>query len=53
VRLARLTIEALAGGELPAGWADDTVVLLGSGRVRPDPAQAAESPLVKELPVFG
>jgi uncharacterized protein (TIGR03083 family) len=53
LRLARATIEALAGGELPAAWPDDTVVLLGAGRVRPDHSQIQASPLVVKLPVLG
>jgi uncharacterized protein (TIGR03083 family) len=49
LRLARLTIEALVEGDLPAEWPDDQVVLLGTGRVAPDPG----SPLAARLPVLG
>jgi uncharacterized protein (TIGR03083 family) len=49
LRLARLTVEALVPAELPAEWADDTVVLLGAGRVQPGPG----SPWAPMLPVLG
>jgi len=49
LRLARLTVEALVPGELPGEWADDTVVLLGTGRAEPEPG----SPWAAKLPVFG
>ena len=52
LRLARRTVEALVGGELP--WDDETTVLLGTGRVRPDEQQAREvGPLAERLPVLG
>jgi uncharacterized protein (TIGR03083 family) len=54
LRLARTTIEALAGAELPRTWADDTAVLLGAGRVRPDSAQQAEAGgVTATFPVLG
>ena len=54
LRLGRATIEALAGDELPPTWTDDTAVLLGAGRVRPDARQRAEAPDVAgKLPVLG
>jgi hypothetical protein len=53
LRLARLTIEALVNGKLPAAWADDMVVLLGSGRVRPGLSQIEACPLAEKLPVLG
>ncbi|SNY56362.1 maleylpyruvate isomerase N-terminal domain-containing protein [Paractinoplanes atraurantiacus] len=51
--LARRTVETLAGAPLPPTWPDETVVLLGTGRVSPTPAQRAESPAVARLPVLG
>ncbi len=36
LRLARLTV-GIAGCALPDSWADDAAVLLGTGRLRPDP----------------
>lgn len=54
LRLARLTVEALAGAGAPAAWADDTTVLLGAGRVRPDVTQQREAPvLTSTFPVLG
>jgi uncharacterized protein (TIGR03083 family) len=54
LRLARSTIEALAKGTLPRAWADDTVVLLGTGRIRPDARQRMEAPdVVETFPVLG
>ncbi|MGK5681755.1 maleylpyruvate isomerase N-terminal domain-containing protein [Actinoplanes sp. URMC 104] len=54
LRLARSTVEALAGRAAPGSWADDTTVLLGAGRVRPDARQQAEAPeLTGKLPVLG
>lgn len=49
--LARRTVEALAGGAFPADWSDETVVLLGTGRVTPDAGQR-ERALVAKLPVL-
>jgi uncharacterized protein (TIGR03083 family) len=50
--LARRTVEALAGGPLP--WDDETAVLIGTGRLRPDAEQAAEAgPTAERLPVLG
>ena len=49
LRLARSTIEALVDGDVPPSWSDETVVLLGAGRVAVD----AASPLAGELPVLG
>jgi Mycothiol maleylpyruvate isomerase N-terminal domain len=49
---ARRTVETLAGGELP--WDDETTVLLGTGRRRPDHRQARQAgPLAARLPVLG
>jgi Mycothiol maleylpyruvate isomerase N-terminal domain len=53
LRLTRETVQALAGGTFPADWPDETVALLGTGRVRPSPAQTAAAPLARELPVLG
>ncbi len=54
VHLARLTIEALAGTEAPRAWPDDTTVLLGAGRTRPDQQQRSQAPaLSQKLPVLG
>lgn len=50
--LARRTVEALAGGPLP--WDDETAVLIGTGRRRPDAEQAAQAgPAAERLPVLG
>jgi uncharacterized protein (TIGR03083 family) len=52
--LARATVEALAGEGAPRAWPDETVVLLGTGRVRPDAEQRKEAPeLTRKLPVLG
>ena len=53
LRLARSTIEALVNEELPSAWADETGVLLGAGRVRPDSSQVEACPLLRKLPVLG
>ncbi|MEU8662782.1 maleylpyruvate isomerase family mycothiol-dependent enzyme [Actinoplanes philippinensis] len=54
LRLARETVEALAGAAAPADWPDDVVVLLGAGRVEADARQRAEAPaLAGRLPVLG
>jgi Mycothiol maleylpyruvate isomerase N-terminal domain len=54
LRLARLTVEALAGADAPRAWADDATVLLGAGRIRPDAEQQTEAPvLTRKLPVLG
>jgi uncharacterized protein (TIGR03083 family) len=53
LRLARSTVEALADGPLPPSWPDETVILLGTGRVRADPRQREASPLVERFPVLG
>jgi hypothetical protein len=54
LRLARQTVEALAGGPLPSQFDDETVALAGAGRVPLDRAQAraAGSPAAR-LPVLG
>ena len=53
LHLARLTIEALAGAPAPAAWTDETTVLLGAGRVRPDAGQRAQAPaLTSRLPLL-
>lgn len=50
--LARDTVEALAGGALP--WDNETAVLIGTGRRRPDAQQAAEAgALADRLPALG
>jgi uncharacterized protein (TIGR03083 family) len=50
--LARDTVETLAGATLP--WDDETAVLLGSGRGRPDARQAGEAGTAAgRLPVLG
>jgi uncharacterized protein (TIGR03083 family) len=50
--LARRTVEALAGDALP--WDDETAVLIGTGRHRPDADQAAQAgALADRLPVLG
>jgi len=54
LRLARATVEALAGGGLPQSWADDTAVLLGAGRLRADAEQRRQAGSVADkLPVLG
>jgi len=54
LRLARLSIEALAGEPAPGSWPDETTVLLGAGRIRPDAAQKQEAPALTDiLPVLG
>ncbi|MEV4348029.1 maleylpyruvate isomerase N-terminal domain-containing protein [Actinoplanes sp. NPDC049596] len=50
LHLGRRTIEALAGTPLPPTWSDETVVLLGTGRESPTPAQR---PAAAALPVLG
>ena len=46
--LARATVEALAEGELPVAWADETAVLVGSGRIELDDARRREAGAVAE-----
>jgi len=41
LRIARDTIDALAGDPTPAGWSDIDAVLIGAGRVTASPEQAA------------
>lgn len=54
LRVARETIEALAGGALPAAWPDETAVLLGAGRVSLDEERTtAAGDVAARLPVFG
>ena len=50
LRLARATVEALAGQPLREAWSDTDAVLVGTGR-RPPPADAAGGGL--HLPVLG
>ncbi|MEU8813016.1 maleylpyruvate isomerase N-terminal domain-containing protein [Actinoplanes sp. NPDC048796] len=50
LRLARRTVEALAGEPLPTTWSDETAVLLGTGRETPT---ADQSPPAARLPVLG
>ena len=54
LRLARLTVESLAGTTAPQAWTDDTTVLLGAGRTRPDADQQAQAPrFTQAVPVLG
>jgi|SRR5690348_14794240 mycothiol maleylpyruvate isomerase-like protein len=54
LRLARLTVEALAGAAAPRMWSDETTVLLGAGRTSPNAEQRTEaSTLIRHLPVLG
>jgi uncharacterized protein (TIGR03083 family) len=54
LRLARLTVEALAGAAAPPDWPDDTTVLLGTGRIPPDGGQRTAAPaLTTAFPVLG
>lgn len=53
VRLARATVEALAGGPLPVTWPDDVAVLAAADRVRLDEQQLAQAgPIAARLPVL-
>lgn len=53
-RLARRTIESLAGRRLPADWPDETAILIGTGRWPLDGQQAQQiGPLATRLPVLG
>jgi uncharacterized protein (TIGR03083 family) len=53
VRLARVTVEALAGGALPASWPDEAAILVGTGRMRLDPHQRQQAgALASRLPVL-
>jgi uncharacterized protein (TIGR03083 family) len=51
--IARATIEALAGGPLPAEWTDVEAVLLGAGRIPVQDAHRRLGPAVAALPVLG
>jgi uncharacterized protein (TIGR03083 family) len=54
LRLARLTVEALAGVDAPGTWSDETTVLLGAGRRTPDAEQRAKAPMLTgQLPLIG
>ena len=54
ISLARATIESLAGGGLPAGWLDETAVLVGAGRLRLNEQQTRQAGTVAQrLPVLG
>lgn len=54
IRLARATVESLAGERLPAQWSDETAVLIGTGRVRLDDRLAQQAGAVAaRLPVLG
>jgi hypothetical protein len=54
LRLARLTVEDLAGANAPRTWSDEQIVLLGAGRMKPDSQERTEAPeLVRQLPVLG
>lgn len=48
--LARATVEALAGGPLPAAWDDVDAVLVGTGR---EPVPAGAQGAAARLPVLG
>jgi hypothetical protein len=50
LRLARRTVEALAGEPVPESWPDELAVLLGAGRIPPDAAQRSAAPA---FPVLG
>jgi hypothetical protein len=48
------TVETLARADAPRTWPDETVALLGTGRVTPDTGQRAAAPdLTRQLPVLG
>ncbi len=50
---ARRVVGALASSPFPADWADEDVVLLGTGRVRPSSEQAPVlGTVAEELPLF-
>ena len=52
--LTRRTVEALAGKAFPSDWTDESVALLGAGRVQPTAEKRAElGPLADLLPVIG
>lgn len=54
IRLARATVESLAGERLPARWSDETAVLIGTGRIRLDDRLAQQiGPVAARLPVLG
>jgi Mycothiol maleylpyruvate isomerase N-terminal domain len=54
LRLARLTVEDVAGVDAPRTWSDETTVLLGAGRMKPDAERRAQAPeFVQRLPVLG
>jgi uncharacterized protein (TIGR03083 family) len=54
MRLARATVESLAGGGLPGTWSDETAVLLGTGRLRLNEQETRQAgPLAERLPVLG
>jgi uncharacterized protein (TIGR03083 family) len=54
LRLARGTVQALVGGNLPDSWSDETAVLLGTGRLRLSDSQRQEAgTLAAALPAFG
>lgn len=53
LRITRQTVEALAGGALPAAWSDETAALLGAGRVPlSDQQHAAAGTVAERLPVL-
>lgn len=53
-RLARTTVESLAGGSLPGAWPDQEAVLLGAGRLRMTDRQIRQAgPIAGRLPVLG
>lgn len=50
---ARRVVDALASKPFPADWADEDVVLLGTGRARPSADQAPMlGTVADELPLF-
>ncbi|MET0414859.1 MAG: maleylpyruvate isomerase N-terminal domain-containing protein [Actinoplanes sp.] len=50
LRLGRATVEALRGGGLPSDWDDETVLLLGFGRIEPGDRERAAA---AGLPMLG
>ena len=54
LRLARTTIQELAGGPLPATWSDEHAVLVGAGRqeIEPPDAASGHGAVLDALPVL-
>jgi len=54
LRLARATVQSIAGDRLPASWTDEEAVLLGTGRLRLDAEQTRQAgQLARRLPALG